>query len=314
MKKTILSISLIIASILSFSQLKVNPLGNIGMGTNFPSSSYKCDIRGNLLLSNWPNVPFVEFQFMRANPGPQIGSTTDQIDFWSTWVGHNKLLAQGYWSISDKNLKTEVSQISEGLEKLMKLNCYEYKLKDNFYNSDSSKSSKSITNYGFFSQEIKDVFPNIDITIESQGVLLMNYDQIIPVAVKAIQEQQLEIEKLKEELQNLKENNQLYRTNRLDHEIISNKEKTTNANVLYQNAPNPFSESTEIKFKLNSDNFESGEILIFDMNGLLINSYQIKKEMSSIKINGNELNSGMYIYTLVINNQEIDTKRMILSK
>jgi hypothetical protein len=36
--------------------------------------------------------------------------------------------------------------------------------------------------------------------------------------------------------------------------------------------------------------------------------------MTSIKINGNELNSGMYIYTLVINNQEIDTKRMILSK
>jgi hypothetical protein len=40
----------------------------------------------------------------------------------------------------------------------------------------------------------------------------------------------------------------------------------------------------------------------------------VDASMQSITINGYELQAGIYLYSLVVNGQEIDTKRMILSK
>ncbi|MBP1645554.1 MAG: hypothetical protein H6Q16_1823, partial [Bacteroidetes bacterium] len=34
----------------------------------------------------------------------------------------------------------------------------------------------------------------------------------------------------------------------------------------------------------------------------------------SVVINGSSLNAGMYIYSLIVNGQEAETKRMILTK
>jgi hypothetical protein len=272
MKKIKLITLLVLLVNSGISQLKVDQLGHIGMGTNFPNSGYRCHIKGNLLLTSYPSSPYWELQLKTSSTGTIIGSSKDRIDFWTNWTGHNLIAVQATHTLSDSNLKTNINQIENGIEKLMKIRCYKYNLKTD-HDSLNQTESTIKSNYGFLSQQIEKELDEVNIVSNSFGMKLMDYNQIIPVAVKAIQEQQLKIEKLKEELQNMKENMQLNGTNRLDNEIISNKEKTTNANVLYQNAPNPFSESTEIKFKLNSDNFESGEILIFDMNGLLINSY-----------------------------------------
>jgi hypothetical protein len=49
------------------------------------------------------------------------------------------------------------------------------------------------------------------------------------------------------------------------------------------------------------------------MNGLLIKNYNIPNSgIGTIKINGNELKAGMYIYTLIVNQSEVDSKKMIL--
>jgi hypothetical protein len=68
-----------------------------------------------------------------------------------------------------------------------------------------------------------------------------------------------------------------------------------------------------LKFSIQEQNFRNALIVIFDLNGLLIKSYDIQNSGDgSIKINGNELKAGMYIYTLIVNQKEIDSKRMIL--
>lgn len=86
------------------------------------------------------------------------------------------------------------------------------------------------------------------------------------------------------------------------------------AYILYQNNPNPFSEKTVIKFEIN-EKFESAFILVFDMQGGLKMTKPINIEgKGQININEHELISGMYLYTLVVDNKEIDTKRMILLK
>jgi hypothetical protein len=40
----------------------------------------------------------------------------------------------------------------------------------------------------------------------------------------------------------------------------------------------------------------------------------VKASQSNITINGSELIAGMYMYSLIVNGQVVDTKRMILTK
>ena len=82
---------------------------------------------------------------------------------------------------------------------------------------------------------------------------------------------------------------------------------------LYQNTPNPFTAQTTIRFHLPED-AQNAYIYVFDMTGKTLKQLPVSSGMDSVTIQGYELQSGMYLYSLVINGQEIDTKRMILSK
>ena len=82
---------------------------------------------------------------------------------------------------------------------------------------------------------------------------------------------------------------------------------------LMQNTPNPFSSQTQIRFTL-PDDTKNAYIYIFDMTGKMKKQIPINSAMESVTINGYELPAGIYLYSLVVNGQEIDTKRMILSK
>lgn len=321
MKKIKLLVGLVFISSIGLAQLKVDQFGRIGMGTSFPNSGYKCHIKGNLLLTTYPSIPFIELQFKSGALGYDIGVTTDRIDFYTLYTGHNKINVQSVNTISDSSLKSNILPLNSGLSKLMKINCFKYDLLDPYYDSSGKKTSRTLTNYGFLSQQIEREFEEVDITTNSHGVKLMDYNQILPVVVKATQEQQQAIESLQKEVEELKSeleriknqgiNNNSGQDNSAD--IINNKAQLV-GNILYQNNPNPFNESTSIKYKVETENFKSGSILIFDMNGTLLKTYPIRSGNSEVKINGSELKSGMYIYSLVVNDKEIDTKRMILSK
>ena len=50
------------------------------------------------------------------------------------------------------------------------------------------------------------------------------------------------------------------------------------------------------------------------MTGKMLRQIPVDSSMQSVAINGYELSAGIYLYSLVINGKEIDTKRMILSK
>jgi len=83
---------------------------------------------------------------------------------------------------------------------------------------------------------------------------------------------------------------------------------------LFQNVPNPFSANTEIKFEI-PENSASAKLLIHDMQGAEIKSYTINtKGAGNIIIQAQELQAGMYMYTLLVNNTIVDTKKMILTK
>ena len=83
--------------------------------------------------------------------------------------------------------------------------------------------------------------------------------------------------------------------------------------ILYQNNPNPFSAHTEIKFYI-SEKSTNAFIGIYDMNGKEMMKLDIDgRGNSSVTMSGRQLQAGMYLYSLVVDGKEIDTKKMILT-
>lgn len=95
------------------------------------------------------------------------------------------------------------------------------------------------------------------------------------------------------------------------------KEKTlqiqlANNMVLYQNEPNPFGESTVIRYFI-PENITSNVFIVFnDMFGNEIKKVEITtKGFGNINANSENLASGIYSYSLIVNGNVIDTKKMI---
>jgi len=91
-------------------------------------------------------------------------------------------------------------------------------------------------------------------------------------------------------------------------------------NILFQNYPNPFNFETKIKFNiatsiLNKATLVEVSLKIYDILGreikTLVNE-QLIPGTYEIILNGNNLSSGIYFYSLVIENNKILTKKFIL--
>lgn len=211
----------------------------------------------------------------------------------------------GYWASSDARMKSNIKPIEGALSKILNLEGKTYTFNQPTLKSASNNdNSIESVNYGLIAQDVKDILPDLVKEVEdSTSSFAINYDGFIPVLIEAMKEQNKEISSLKSELEDLKLNTSL-------HTQIGSK---TSEHILYQNVPNPFGEETTIKYFLSSK-VESAMLNIYDMQGIQVKSCQLHNlGESEIKINASELNSGMYLYALIVDGQEIDVKRMILT-
>jgi hypothetical protein len=151
--------------------------------------------------------------------------------------------------------------------------------------------------FGLIAQDLQQIYPEL-VYEEDNGYLAVNYTELIPLLIQSIKELKQEVDKL----------SAVTPRSATSTEFIDAQQA-----ALYQNAPNPFSERTEIKFSL-PDNVVNANIFIFNLQGALIKQIPIKKDQSGIIISGSELSAGMYLYSLIVDGKEIDTKRMILTK
>jgi len=83
--------------------------------------------------------------------------------------------------------------------------------------------------------------------------------------------------------------------------------------ILYQNVPNPSSESTVIKYSL-LENIQNAKICITDILGNSIKTFELQNNDGYIVLDNTDFTSGIYYYTLYLNNQNIETKQMIINK
>ena len=183
---------------------------------------------------------------------------------------------------------------------------------------------------GLIAQEVQTVYPEL-VKEDSAGYLYVDYIGLIPVIIEALKEQQSTIDAQSRKIKELEKEiissstvkdlrserkKMLEPSSSIEEammEDLAEEGITTNA-FLFQNTPNPFCSQTEIKYFI-PENAENVVLYVFSLNGkMLITKPITQLGNGSVIINGNELEAGMYIYTLAIDGQEVDSKRMILNE
>ncbi|MGV6828437.1 MAG: tail fiber domain-containing protein, partial [Flavobacteriales bacterium] len=122
------------------------------------------------------------------------------------------VVANTFVTFSDRNTKNNIKQLNYGLTEVMKLQPVSYRYKEFI-------SPNPRTRLGLIAQEVEKVIPEVVITedvdvdpktgekiITKGDYKAMSYTELIPVLIKAIQEQQNQIEDLKTQIKQLKKN------------------------------------------------------------------------------------------------------------
>jgi hypothetical protein len=85
-------------------------------------------------------------------------------------------------------------------------------------------------------------------------------------------------------------------------------------NTLYQNKPNPFSDVTIIECNVTQMK-SNAFIAIYDLTGKELMKYRVNGEgHNTVRVNSKNLADGMYIYSLIIDGEEVASKKMVISK
>ena len=224
----------------------------------------------------------------------------------------NKISATSFYTISNLRLKDNVTPVEKNetgytfLDKVLDMNVIEYNLKDRNAEKEPNEriaklreSELQQRHIGLAAQELQQLFPEL-VSEGQDGYLTVNYLELVPVLIRSIQE-------LKQQLDETKASAGTRSASSLGDEIAAGK------SVLYQNTPNPFNENTVIRFSL-ADDVSDAAICIFDMAGKPVKRLPVSKGQESVSVNGYEIGEGMFLYSLLVNGQEIDTKKMIISK
>lgn len=319
------------------SQVKVTTGGYVGVYTGATTPNSHFQVGNNNTYNSCKTSVGAEFRIGRYNSSWAMcflqarDNTTNEIGFrFRTqpsgggvkdvmhMYGNGNIVY--YYSLtksSDIRLKENISNVDKNkIDKLYKLNAVEYDNKPSdtteVFKSKSLKNKKKM--YGFIAQDVEKLLPDF-VHKDDAEYLSIDYISLIPLLVEALKEQKDQIEKLEKKLKSNDKSDSPAKNE--DSDKSSPNLESNNLieeTILYQNSPNPFSEQTEIRYSI-PQNVNSAYIHIFDMQGKLIKTLTINNLGDGfVKINGYQYDPGMYIYTLIVNGQEVDTKRMILTK
>jgi|GEM_PF-1303896 len=250
-----------------------------------------------------------------------VTSTDLNVSGTSTLNGY-VLDGMGYWTSSDVRYKKNIETIKSPLQKIMKIRGVRYD-----FNIEKFPNFQERKTIGFIAQELKEVIPEA-VMLKSDGYYAVNYQEIIPVLVEAIKEQQSTIDSLKkatrdqntinkslqQQINNLV-SNYANHGNNISNTINTNVDLSDkNVVVLEQNIPNPFAEQTVINYNL-PDNFSRAQIIFLDQSGKLIKAVDLtEKGKGSLNVFASDLTNGIYTYSLIVDGQSMETKKMVKTK
>lgn len=246
--------------------------------------------------------------------------------------------ALGVWTGSDARFKSNVKENVKGIEFISKLRPVTYnfsteKLEDHMLQNmpDSLKrmhkaalafdASSKVVRSGFIAQEVEKAseesgYPNsiVHKPTSSTDYYGVSYQEIVVPLVKAVQEQQSMIDSLKKQVAQLSQIVKATGSNSSSPAGAGNTQSVQlggDVAMLGQNVPNPFGDQTIINYNV-PQNAGSAQIVFADQNGAVIKTVDIRsKGKGQLSVLANELGSGLYTYSLMIDGRTVDTKKMM---
>ncbi|MCF8381688.1 MAG: tail fiber domain-containing protein [Bacteroidales bacterium] len=167
--------------------------------------------------------------------------------------------------------------------------------------------------FGFLAQEVKEIYPDIVTTDNENGSMAIEYDAFIPLLVDGYQKLVRQIDSLNSTISKQQE-----AIDKLSTTIIPDEKKSMTVAFedtpqLFQNIPNPFKESTIIKMFI-PEAVQNAHLNIYNLQGTQLKTYIINdRENCEYEIRGFEFNSGIYLYTLILDGMALEAKKMILT-
>jgi hypothetical protein len=209
------------------------------------------------------------------------------------------LASSGLWIASDKKFKTNVKQLNYGLSEILRLNPVTYEFKTSEFPEMNFSTG---SNLGFIAQEIEQVIPEVVGNTE-KDFKIVNYDQMVPVMVNAMQEQQKMIQDLMDKLVVLEKE-----LNALKNQSV---QPATGSLQLKDAVPNPFHDRTVIQVEI-PNGAHRASVQLYNAAGQLVGTYPVdSKGKSQIEISGASFSAGQYTYMLLVDGKLVQSKKLI---
>jgi len=238
------------------------------------------------------------------------------------------IFATGTITPSDSRLKDNVTEFEDGLNVIKNLNTIRYK-----YNGKAGLETKDF-HIGVYAQDLQKEAPYLveefihqeedargNVIVEEKYLkirdseikyLLLNATKeqqtIIEQQQEMLRTQQAMIEQMQKEMEAIKAMMQ-DKTAKSEMQNVS----LTGKGQLSQNTPNPFSESTLINYELN-DKHAKANIHIFSLTGELLKVVPANGQTGQVTVEVNDMPAGTYTYSLIVDGQVVDSKKMVLTK
>ena len=256
---------------------------------------------------------------------------------WYAGYFSGDVYATGVFQSSDAKLKKNIKDFGNAMDIINRLQPknYEFRNDGNFAKMNLPQG----THYGLIAQDLEKVLPglvkseNFDTkdavtpdkreagkktSGESIEVKAVNYTELIPVMIKAMQEQDKTIQDQNAKIEAL---TQLVNKITGTTNVITTSENTnavasvvlTNA-ALDQNIPNPFTSTTKINYTL-PQKYHTAQIIITDKGGRTLKQVSLSGTgKGSLNIDAAAMPSGAYSYTLIADGKIVGSKQMIVAK
>ncbi len=279
--------------------------GNIGGRLTFGTGSnvYIGDMTGNqFLMRGYGGLRYVGRNIIFNH----TGNRNDHFVFYTDVDGLS------FNATSDARLKKDVTSIEGFAASLAALNPVSYRLTGLPVAGDEGEETAEAApddrlRYGFIAQEVKEVFPEL-VSENADGYLSIDYIGFIPMLVEAVKSLNAKVEEQRETIESL----QMERAPRQTRGAGIEGTIVTKPS-LSQNRPNPFSSSTRIDCTL-PETVSQAVMCVYDLQGKQVMKIGVEgRGATSVTIDGQALQPGMYIYALIADREEIDSKRMILT-
>jgi len=183
--------------------------GRVGIGTTNPSEILH--VVGNSYFDVGTYKIYMDYSGGEPTIRPSTGNWgylgTAAYYWYNTYTRNIYRNTEYVWTPSIKS-RINIKLISNSLNKVMALKGYSYLVDMSEYPNREKSDSKQdglINNIGFDAEELLEVVPEMVVLDPETGLyMIRNYEQMLPILVEAIKEQQSEIETLKSELEAIK--------------------------------------------------------------------------------------------------------------